>query len=145
MRGSPPLQLALLTLGFVLLTVPLARLTSVPVHHAGQNPNLPAATSVPVTLRFRTRDAPASASLKLAGKEILPPNLQHGAWPSTVELNAQFPIPKEGVEFFLTLTWPPGVPDTAITLEVEPEGLDAQSQTRWSSGGQVSEALPFHW
>jgi len=145
MRGSPPLQLALLILGFVLLTVPLARLTSDPARQTGLPVDLASAKTVSVTLRLRTRDAPLAASLKLAGRELLPAKLQRGPWSSTVELNADIPIPKEGIEFFLTVAWPPGVPDTAITLEVEPDGLDAQSQTRWSSGGQVSEALLFHW
>lgn len=145
MRGSPPLQLVLLTLAFALLTVPLARLTSASsVSARPASPQLVAKT-IPVTLRLRTRDVPRSVSLKLAGQELLPPDLQHGAWPAKAEWDAQLAIPKEGVEFFLTATWPPGTPETAITLEVEPEGLDAQSQTRWSTEGQVSEALLFRW
>jgi hypothetical protein len=29
--------------------------------------------------------------------------------------------------------------------ELEPEGLDAKQETRWSEDGSISDMLVFHW
>lgn len=37
--------------------------------------------------------------------------------------------------------WPEGTPDTALTVEVEPDGFETRSETRWSTGSALSEIL----
>ncbi len=146
MRGSPPVQLALLLLGFLALAVPLFQLTA-----ARSEPAVPATASatntatpnrVPTTLRVRYAHQPATLSLKLGGRELLPqPDLSASPVEATVDLE----IPAEGLELQVQTTWPAGTPETAVTVELEPDGIDAQSQTRWSSGSRLEEVLLFHW
>jgi hypothetical protein len=49
------------------------------------------------------------------------------------------------VDVFLSATWPDNTPDTALTLELEPDGLEARSETRWSSAGSLDEVITFSW
>jgi hypothetical protein len=136
MRSSPPLQLALVLLGFILLAWPLIRLTSAlprqvdevqaPVKNEGKLHSL---------LRVRYAHAPSKISLKHGAVELLPA----GGYEAEVEL----PFPKEGLELILSAQWPDGTPDTALTVELEPDGMDAQSQTRWSAAAVVDEVILF--
>ena len=144
MRGSPPLQLAILLLGFFALAVPLVQLTSArPVPLAGRPaPAAEAAAPRPMLVRIRHAHKPASLSLMLGGKELLPPP-ESGASP--LEIRTTFAIPAEGIEFSLHATWPAGTPDTPLTLEVEPDALDMQSQTLWSIDGRIDDTLAFAW
>jgi hypothetical protein len=54
-------------------------------------------------------------------------------------------IGHEGNELVLEVKWPEGVGATAVTVELEPEGLDMRSETRWSDGGAISDVLTFVW
>ena len=45
----------------------------------------------------------------------------------------------------VSATWPGNTPDTALTLEFEPDGLESRSETRWSSGGSLDEVITFSW
>jgi hypothetical protein len=49
------------------------------------------------------------------------------------------------VDVFLSATWPQNTPDTALTLEIEPDGLEARSETRWSAAGSLDEVITFSW
>ncbi len=144
MRGSPPLQLAILLLGFFALAVPLVQLTSArPAALAGRPaPAAEAAATRAVLIRVRHAHNPASLSLKLGGKELLP---QPNTGASPLEIRTTIAIPAEGIEFSLHATWPAGTPDTALTLEVEPDALDTQSQTLWSIDGRIDDTLAFAW
>jgi len=72
MRGSPPLQLALLLLSFIALAIPLVQLTS-----ARETVTAPVATiavegkALPVTLRLRFAHQPTKLTLELNGKPLL--------------------------------------------------------------------------
>lgn len=142
MRGFPPIQIFLLCLAFIALAVPLMQLTG---SSSVDKPVLrPAAktekSSTGVWLRLRYAHPPASLSLKIGGKEVI-----SSVGASPMEVQASLSAVRGGTDMFLTATWPEGTPDTAITLEVEPDGLDSRSETRWSSAGSLDEVLTFVW
>ena len=148
MRGSPPKHLLLLLLAFALIAVPLARLT------LGNGRELVAETETSlvslaepmerlarVVLRFAHQ--PQTLSL-LSGERDL---LEGVDWSeSPVELEVPLPWGKEGLELVVEARWDlePGVA-TAVTVEVEPEGEEQRSETRWSDGGSISDVLTFEW
>lgn len=148
MRGSPPKHLLLLLLAFALIAVPLARLT------LGNGSNLVAETETSlgslaepmerlarVVLRFAHQ--PRTLSL-LSGERDLLEGVNWGESP--VELEVPLPWGKEGLELVVEARWDlePGVA-TAVTVEVEPEGEEQRSETRWSDSGSISDVLTFEW
>jgi hypothetical protein len=97
---------------------------------------------VSTLLRLRFAHQPLTVSLKQEDKELVA-KLDLSASPA--ELKADIEISHEGNEFLLSATWPEGTPDTALTVELEPEGFDTRSETRWSSAGELNEVLTFTW
>ncbi len=145
MRGFPPLQIFLLGLAFCLLAVPLAQLTS-NVAHVETAPVMAKADAAPVkvaaVIRLRYAHKPLSISLKQGGLELLP---KLDLTTSPAEMQTKMTISKAGNELELSATWPTGTPDTALTLEIEPDGLETRSETRWSSDSTLNEILTFIW
>ena len=141
MRGSPPLHLVLFVIGFALLAVPLARLTfartNAPVN---REVSVPDGTRTQIRLRFA--HVPIRASVKLEGRELLAANFTRAG---NIEFQTELSIPNEGIEFQVSVVWPDGTPDTAFSMELEPDGLDAQSQTRWSGGARMNDVIAFEW
>jgi hypothetical protein len=165
MRGFPPLQIFVLGLMFGLLAVPLAHLTgqaprqaAEPDHsssHAGHDAGSKEVqgasehpegehrhVEVPALIRIRFAHRPLSVSLKSEGQELLP-KLDLSASPA--EVSAKIEVSHDGNEFSLAADWPPETPDTALTVEIEPEGLDARTETRWSTDAGLQEILTFSW
>jgi hypothetical protein len=140
MRGFPPIQLFLLCLAFVALAVPLSHLTGNTSNAKAVNVAVKETPSVKALLRLRFAHKPATLSLKLADKELIA-----SADASPLEREAVLPATQEGVDVFLSATWPENTPDTALTLEIEPDGLEARSETRWSSAGSLDEVITFSW
>lgn len=145
MRGFPPIQLFLLCLAFVALAVPLSHLTG--NTHNAKVVKIPLINGAPegaesmiALFRLRFAHKPATLSLKIADKELIT-----SAVASPLELHAEVPATQEGVDAFLSATWPENTPDTALTLEIEPDGLEARSETRWSSAGSLDEVITFSW
>jgi hypothetical protein len=140
MRGFPPIQIFLLVITFIVLAVPLSHLTG----HAEVKPAAKAetkeATSVKALLRLRYAHPPSTLSVKIGDKELITSKDE-----SPIEIDATVPPPQAGFDVFLTATWPDSTPDTAITLEIEPDGLDALSETRWSSLCSLDEVITFTW
>lgn len=144
MRGSPPLHLALFFIGFALMAVPLVRLTSatpVPVKSEPATVQATATEKVPVLLRLRFAHTPLNVRVAL-GEQVL---LDGAVTESPHEFSTDLILPKDGIELALSANWPEGTPDTALTLELEPDGLDTRSETRWSSGASMEEYIPFVW
>lgn len=148
MRGYPPIQLFFLMLAFGAMAVPLARLT-----FAKEKPVMTVAAPTeketkhtPTQLRVRFAHQVKSLSAKLGDREVLQ-NTTSGVanFMSPVESKLDLDIPTEGIEFIVSAEWPDGTPDTALTLELEPDGLDSKSETRWSSGNQMTEVISFQW
>lgn len=142
MRGSPPIQLFLLALAFALLAFPLAHLTGDAAASAPVSAAMPATPELPALIRLRFAHPPRSVSLTQEGRELLT-----GADLATspVELEARLRLGSDGEELRLEAAWPDGTPDTAITVEIEPEGHEAREQTRWSEGPELNELLLFQW
>lgn len=142
MRGFPPIQIFLLCLAFVVLAIPLIQLTG--SSRAEQPVIKPVVKASPahagVWLRLRYAHAPATLSVKVGSQELI-----HEVKASPIEVKAMLPDVRKGLDVFLSAEWPPGTPDTAITLELEPDGLDSRAETRWSSGGSLDEVLTFAW
>ncbi|MFO1482934.1 MAG: hypothetical protein U1F71_06155 [Verrucomicrobiaceae bacterium] len=140
MRGFPPIQIALLVIAFAALAVPLSQLTGNAQTRPAAKTGKKEGKAVKSLLRLRYAHKPAMISLKIGGKELIT-----AVAGSPIELNAALDAPKEGVDVFLTATWPENTPDTALTLEIEPDGLDSRSETRWSSSGSLDEVISFAW
>jgi hypothetical protein len=140
MRGFPPIQIALLVIAFVLLAIPLSHLT-------GNAQARPVASKqekkdqvVKALLRLRYAHQPASLSLKIGERQLIT-----AATEALMEVETTLVSPHSGVDVALTATWPENTHDTALTVEIEPDGLDTQSQTRWSSAGSLDEVITFTW
>ncbi len=140
MRGFPPIQLFLLCLAFIVLAVPLSHLTGNTSNAKVIQPAVKEAPSVKALLRLRFAHKPATLSLKIADKELITTTDA-----SPLEVDAVLLSTAEGVDVFLSATWPDNTPDTAITLELEPDGLEARSETRWSAAGSLDEVITFSW
>ena len=143
MRGAPPIHLVLLAVAFSLFAIPLAQLTFArpqTVMAKAEAPTTPSAQTG-VLLRIRFAHVPKSLSLKLGDRELIP----SGPWVSPLDIRSEMIIPAEGLDLMLEVAWPEGTPETAVTIDLEPDGLDSKSHTRWSTGTQLHESLPFLW
>lgn len=141
MRGFPPVQIFLLCLAFVVLAVPLSHLTgSSSVDKPVLRPVVKETKSSSAWLRLRYAHAPTSLSVKIGDQELVSKMAA-----SPIELKTMLTDARAGVDVFLSAQWPQGTPDTAITVELEPDGLESRSETRWSSGGSLDEVLTFAW
>jgi hypothetical protein len=154
------LHLLLLITAFVLLSVPLRHLTgsaraqpgaSEPQLKGGQaavvegaevHPEEAHRHRLPVRIRLRYAHAPESMSLRMGERELLKGVDQTK---SPVECEVAMELGHEGNELVLEGVWPVSTPDTAVTVELEPDGLEMRSETRWSEGGAVSDVLTFVW
>lgn len=141
MRGSPPIQIFLLGLMFIVLAVPLSHLTgtTTPVR-AAEVKKVEKETSVKGLLRVRYAHRPVTLSVKVGEKELI-----KGVEESPMEVDALLPSPKNGVDVFVKAMWPEGTADTAVTVELEPDGLATRSETRWSSAASLDEVITFEW
>lgn len=148
MRGYPPVHIFLCIIAFAAFAIPLARLTFArPAFieaRAIDETSTTAAQSneVATTIRVRLAHIPSSLSLKLGEKELLPADAASHA---LSEIQVPVNLPSDGIELFIQANWPDHTPDTAVTVELEPDGLETQSQTRWSNGSSLDEILPYQW
>lgn len=140
MRGFPPIQIFLLCLAFVVLAVPLSQLTGTTTPRKAAVVKVVESTSVKALVRLRYAHKPVMLSVKIADKELIA-----GIAASPIELQADLPSMRDGVDVFLSATWAEGTPDTSITLELEPDGFASRSETRWSSAGSLDEVITFEW
>ena len=143
MRGYPPVHLLILMFAFGAMAVPLAQLTFAKPKVAAPAARQKADSKlIPSLLRIRFAHKPKSISLKLGDRELLSaPALDV----SPIETNADLDIPAEGIEFILTAEWPEGTADTVLALEIQPDGLDTKTETRWSLGASMTEVISFQW
>lgn len=144
MRGFPPVQIFILGLAFALLAFPLAQLTTgyekVETHQILETDSKK--VPVPTLVRLRFAHRPLAVSLKLGDKELIEkPDLSA----SLMEFKTEMDVSHEGIEFLLTASWPTGTPATALTVEVEPDGFELRSETRWSAEAALNELITFLW
>lgn len=143
MRGAPPLHLVILAVAFALFAIPLAQLTFARHETVMEKREIPktVVTRTETLLHIRFAHVPRSLSLKLDDRELIP----SVPFVSPLDVRTEMVIPSDGIDIMLDVTWPEGTPETAVTIELEPDGLDTKSQTRWSTGGQLREILPYTW
>lgn len=141
MRGFPPIQIFLLVLAFVVLAIPLSILTgtATPVK-AAEVKKVVEEKGVKGLVRVRYAHRPVTLSVRVGEKELI-----QGVEESPMEVDAPLPSTKDGVDVFVKATWPEGTPDTAVTVELEPDGLATRSETRWSSAASLDEVITFEW
>lgn len=140
MRGFPPIQIFLLVLTFVVLAIPLSHLTGTTSTAKAAPAKVVEEKGVKALLRLRYAHRPTTLSVKIGDKELI-----REIAGSPIELETFLPTPKDGVDVFVSATWPEGTPDSAITLEVEPDGLATRNDTRWSSAGSLDEVITLEW
>ncbi|MBL9179041.1 MAG: hypothetical protein JNM65_13345 [Verrucomicrobiaceae bacterium] len=140
MRGFPPIQIFLLVLAFIVLAIPLGRLTGDAQAKPVVDVEGGEEQAVRSLLRLRYAHKPAALSLKIGGRELIT-----SAQESPVEVDAMLPTPQDGVDVLVTATWPENTPDTAVTVEIEPDGLESRSETRWSAACSLDEVITFIW
>lgn len=130
-------------LAFGALAVPLSQLTFAKNRVAAPaKPQKAESHRVSTLIRLRYAHKPSRVSLRIDGRELLPaPALES----SPIEATAEVDVPHEGIEFVLSAEWPGGTRDTAVTLELEPDGLDTRTQTCWSDGNRMTEVVAFQW
>ena len=144
MTGSPIFRTWLAALSLAALSLLLFKLTAAaPALIAG--PDMNASAEAPVAIRLRLRCSQLPQSLKLMSgpqtlAELSPPAGLR--WEGTTSL----PIPPEGLELTLTADWPQDSEgEKAISLELEPDGRDAQSSTVWTDTTELTEYLDYQW
>lgn len=142
MRGYPPIHLLVLMLAFGAMAVPLVNLTTARTVAAAAPRAEQVAGMHKTHLALRFAHAPKSISLKMGEREFFKESALNA---SPIETQAELAIPTDGIEFILSAEWPDGTPDTALTLEVEPDGLDTKTETRWSIDTTLTEVISFQW
>ncbi len=147
MRGSPLLQCLIGAVAFALFAMPLARLTvarpAMPRTEAATARAAESATVRHTFIRIRFAHPPAAISLRHDGRELIPTSAS--GLVSPFETGPSLPVSMEGIDIALTARWPVNTPDTAVTVELEPDGLDARRETRWAAGAALDETLSFKW
>lgn len=145
MRGFPPVQIFLLVLAFALLAIPLSHLTGNVVVRPSEvdEPGAKAAAKeISAWVRLRWAHPPTRLSLMHDGAELLQkPDLTAGS----LEFKTRLKPGRNTEEWLVDATWPEGTPDTALTLEVQPDGRDTRQDTRWSSAGTLSDVITLSW
>jgi hypothetical protein len=141
MRSSPLLLLSLVVLGFGALAVPLAWLTQArPATPPALAPE-PTGNRVNTLVRLRFSHPPVKVSVKEADRVI-----------ATLDTPADNPIEitdtlalEHGMELTIESAWPAGTRWTAVTIEIEPDGIEARSATRWTDSARLTEVVSFFW
>jgi hypothetical protein len=143
-RGSPLLHFLIGVIAFALFAIPVSRLTVAreesPATEKPESSAEEAGAPRRTFIRVRVAHVPQSLSLKLGDRELLPSPAT-----SPVETEATIGIPKDGLELALNAKWPDGTPDTAVTIELEPDELESRRETLWSTGPALNGIITFKW
>ena len=143
MRGSPPVQLAFLLLGFFVVGVPLVQLTQGRTQTTAlERQTLVHDEACTVFLRVRYAHKPSKLVVKSGEVDML---AQADPGVSPVEGRSTMIVAPEGLELSVMAEWPAGTPETALTVEVEPDAMDGRSKTFWSIDGRIADIAAFTW
>jgi len=135
MRGSPPIQAALVAVGLLLLLIPLHRLTERQERPSSQVS--PPVASKQVRLEVRTTAVPCRFQITFLGKTLWAENA------STTELAKNFDIdfPKEGIDLVVDARWETQAL-AALQVSVSlPDGW-TMDRTLWGRG-TASDVVTF--
>jgi hypothetical protein len=137
MRGSPLLRVLLVVIALLAVLWPLRSLTT---HGTEGSPAIsqktPAAQSS-VRLVLTSTTSPFTFEISHLGKTIWKGETTEGS--IAREVNMTFP--PEGIDLLLNARWE-GEKQTAVKLEVTPEGGDPITKTLWGTT-QVNDVLTF--
>jgi len=65
--------------------------------------------------------------------------------PEEEEKELHIPLPPSGeLHLLVSAIWPDGTPETAILLELMPDGLEPRTSTVWGEG-EALEEITFNW
>ena len=142
MRGSPPVQLALLLLGFIVVGVPLVELTHGRTESTAAESTSPGETKRPVFFRIRCVTPPLKFSIKAGGEDLI----SSSAAPSPImEGRKELAFSEERLELLISAEWPAGSPESVLTIEMEPDGWEGRSRFVWSLNNKVEDTVSFTW
>lgn len=96
---------------------------------------------VPTVITVRCAHRPESLSISHGGRVLW----QSGSPGLHEEVECGLPLEDGSVTLTVSARWPEGTPDTPVTLELEPEGRQAASATRWSFGPALNDTYSFSW
>jgi hypothetical protein len=137
MRGSPLLRVLLVVIGLLLVSLPLRSLTS-------HSPEKPSSTGQPETeiqsnvhVVLTSTTFPFTFEISHLGKTIWKGDALEGS----VARDVQMSFPPEGIDLLVDAKWQ-DQKQTAVRLDVTPEGSDTITKTLWGTA-QVSDVLTF--
>jgi len=135
MLGSPPLRAAMALAALLLLLVPLRSFTTARAAAATEAaaPTPPS----PVTLRITSTKAPFGFSVSHLGKDIW----QGESKSESVEAALALPVPKEGVDLAVRVTWRDGGL-AAAKVSFSSGGNDPVERTVWGNR-EAGDVLAF--
>jgi hypothetical protein len=137
MRGSPLIRVLLVVIGLLLVLLPLRSLTS----HRPEKPSTAAPPVGPMTsnvhLVLTSTTFPFTFEISHLGKTIWKGDALEGS----VARDVQMSFPPEGVDLLIDAKWQ-DQKQTAVRLDVTPEGSDTITKTLWGNT-QVSDVLTF--
>lgn len=143
MTSSPLRQFFPALAGAVLLGLALYRMTSgTPAEQEVPRPAPEAAVpGVPTLVTVKCAHRPESLSISSRGTVLW--KAEHPGLHEEVECS--LPLKDGSATLTVSAQWPAGTPDTPVTLELEPEGRQAVSATRWSFGPSLNDTYSFSW
>lgn len=143
MTSSPLRQFVLALLGAVCIGLALHHATSGEKAVSITPPAYTAApgSATPAVMTVRCAHQPESLSIS-CGTNVI--------WSATrpallTEAECSLPLQNGSATLTVTARWPANTPDTPVTLELEPEGKQAETVTRWSFGNTLTDTYSFSW
>ncbi|WP_295928023.1 hypothetical protein [uncultured Akkermansia sp.] len=141
---SSPLRQFFPALGVVvLLGLFLYRMTAgtPPAQEISRPASAEQSADVPTVITVRCAHRPEFLSISHGGRVL---------WQSSTpglheEVECGLPLENGSVTLTVSARWPEDTPDTPVTLELEPEGREAASVTRWSFGPSLNDSYSFSW
>jgi hypothetical protein len=129
MEGRPWLRILLILIGFTLLGFPVWSSTR-PGEVVIPTKEKVAAAEQPLHVQVSFAEPPASFDLEYLGSILC-----KGAAPQRdFSCDWKVGVPKEGVDLFVSASWPEGSPKTAVRVKVFRDGNPLADETFWTEG-----------
>jgi hypothetical protein len=136
MRGSPLLRALLVVIALLAVLWPLRSLTT----HRAEQPHAPPQTATAqsnVHLVLTSTTFPFAFAISYLGEPIW----KGEAVESSIARDVHMTFPPEGIDLLIDAKWQ-GQRQTAVKVDVTPEGGDTITKTLWGTT-QVSDVLTF--
>ena len=63
---------------------------------------------------------------------------------TSFEVELDMDLSAQAIEMPIEVRWPAGTPRTAVTITIEPEGMEAREVTFWAEG-ELNEWIELNW